>query len=202
MNERSAKTAARFMTAICYLLMLLFTAGLVLSFIGRQTFVLHTRTGTYDSAIYSEADHNWTSRGPTVSLKDQVRVLAYDNDDNVDLITQVGLSAMYAVNVIPLIVCFWFLSRVFDNINKGFIFTDKNAVYLLYYGLIQIAVAAVVPFIKMLIVFLANQFTRSQIHIQTGQNLISDLVPNIAFIVAAYIIHYGVHLQDEADHTL
>jgi len=202
MNERSAKTAARFMTAICYLLMLVFTAGLVLSLIGRQTFILHTSTGTYDSAIYSEADHNWTSRGPTVSMKDQVRVLAYDNDDNVDLITQVGLSAMYTVNVIPLIVCFWFLSRVFDNINKGFIFTDKNAVYLLYYGLIQIAVAAVVPFIKMLIVFLANQFTRSQIHIQTGQNLISDLVPNIAFIVAAYIIHYGVHLQDEADHTL
>ena len=28
------------------------------------------------------------------------------------------------------------------------------------------------------------------------------LIPSIAFIVAAYIIHYGVHLQDEVDHTL
>ena len=27
-------------------------------------------------------------------------------------------------------------------------------------------------------------------------------LPGIAFIVAAYIIHYGVHLQDEVDHTL
>ena len=27
-------------------------------------------------------------------------------------------------------------------------------------------------------------------------------IPSIAFIVAAYIIQYGVRLQDEADHTL
>ena len=200
-NEPFAKSAAHFMKYICYIMMLFFVAGLVLSFIGRQTFILHSSTGTYDSAIYSEENHNWTSRGPTVSMNDEVRVIAY-NGEKIDLITQIGLSAMYAVNVIPLIICFWFLSRVFNNVSKGRIFTDQNASYLLYYGLMQMAVAALVPFIKLFISYLANQFSSSEISIATGQNLLSNLIPNIAFIVAAYIIHYGVHLQDEADHTL
>jgi len=200
-NEPYAKSAAHFMKYICYIMMLFFVAGLVLSFIGRQTFILHSSTGTYDSAIYSEENHNWTSRGPTVSMNDEVRVIAYDGE-KIDLITQIGLSTMYAVNVIPLIICFWFLSRVFNNVSKGRIFTDQNASYLLYYGLMQMAVAALVPFIKLFISYLANQFSSSEISIATGQNLLNNLIPNIAFIVAAYIIHYGVHLQDEADHTL
>jgi len=200
-NEPFAKSAAHFMKYICYIMMLFFVAGLVLSFIGRQTFILHSSTGTYDSAIYSEENHNWTSRGPTVSMNDEVRVIVYDGE-KIDLITQIGLSTMYAVNVIPLIICFWFLSRVFNNVSKGRIFTDQNASYLLYYGLMQMAVAALVPFIKLFISYLANQFSSSEISIATGQNLLNNLIPNIAFIVAAYIIHYGVHLQDEADHTL
>jgi len=200
-NEPFAKSAAHFMKYICYIMMLFFVAGLVLSSIGRQTFILHSSTGTYDSAIYSEENHNWTSRGPTVSMNDEVRVIAY-NGEKIDLITQIGLSTMYAVNVIPLIICFWFLSRVFNNVSKGRIFTDQNASYLLYYGLLQMAVAALVPFIKLFISYLANQFSSSEISIATGQNLLNNLIPNIAFIVAAYIIHYGVHLQDEADHTL
>jgi len=116
-NEPFAKSAANFMKYICYFLMLFFVTGLVFSFIGRQTFVLHTSTGTYNSAIYSEENHNWTSRGPTVSMNDEVRVIAYDGE-KIDLITQIGLSTMYAVNVIPLIICFWFLSRVFNNVSK------------------------------------------------------------------------------------
>ena len=109
---------------------------------------------------------------------------------------------MYAINVIPVIIGFWFLSQVFRNVSKGRIFTEQNAHYLLYYGLIQIAVAVLVPFIKLFVAYLANLLAVSQIHIATGQDLPNQLFPNIAFIVAAYIIHYGVHLQDEADHTL
>jgi len=200
-NEAFAKSTAHFMKYICYIMMLFFVAGLILSFSGRQTFILHTSTGTYDSAIYSEENHDWTSRGPTVSMNEEVRVIAYDGE-KIDLITQIGLSAMYVTNIIPLIICFWFLSRVFNNVSKGRIFTDQNASYLLYYGLIQMAVAVLVPFIKIFISYLANQFTNSELSIATGQNLLNNLIPNIAFIVAAYIIHYGVHLQDEVDHTL
>ncbi|WP_310604152.1 DUF2975 domain-containing protein [Anaerosporobacter sp.] len=200
-NEPFARSAALFMKCICYLAMLFFVVGLILSFMGRQTFILRTSTGFYENAIYSEEDHNWTSRGPTISMKDEIRVFAYDGE-KIDLLTQIGLSTMYAVNMIPLILCFWFLSRVFNNISNGQIFTEQNASYLLYYGLLQMAVAVFVPFIKVFICYLTNQFTNSTISISTGQNLLNDLIPNIVFLVAAYIIHYGVHLQDEVDHTL
>jgi len=201
LNEPVARAVARFLTAICYLLIFIFAIGIVLSFIGRQTFVLHTSTGTYPNAIYSETNRDWNVRGLTVSLNDDIRVMAAGSDE-VDLITQIGLSAMYAVNSIPLVISFWLLSRVLSNISKGLIFTEKNATYLLYYGLIHIGVAVLVPFIKLFISFFANQFTSSSISIATGQNLFNYLIPSIAFIVAAYIIHYGVHLQDEVDHTL
>jgi hypothetical protein len=202
MNGSFVGLIAGILKYFCYIIMLLFTAGLVLSFIGRQTFILYTSERTYNSAIYSETNHNWTSRGLTVSLPDEIRVNAGTNGTEVDLITQVGLSSMYAINAIPLIVCFWFLSRVLNNVSKGRIFTEQNAVLLLYYGLIQIAVTLFIPLIKLFIVYLANQFTSSRIYMSTGQRIINDLIPSIAFIVAAYIIHYGVSLQDEVDHTL
>ncbi len=201
MDEQYAKSAARLMELICYFVIFFFIVGLMLSFMGRQTFILYTSDEIYNSAIYSEKSHEWTSRGPTISIKDEVRVRAY-NGDKVDLGTQIGLSTMYAINVVPLTMGFWFLSRVFKNVSRGQIFTDENAGYLLYYGLIQMAVAAFVPFIKLFIVFLTNHFTRSELSIATGQNLLNDLIPNIAFIVAAYIIHYGIYLQDEVEHTL
>ena len=42
----------------------------------------------------------------------------------------------------------------------------------------------------------------SQIMISTGSDMLNRLFPGIAFLVAAYIIHYGIRLQDEVDHTL
>ncbi|MCI8527310.1 MAG: DUF2975 domain-containing protein, partial [Oscillospiraceae bacterium] len=97
---------------------------------------------------------------------------------------------------------YWFLSRVFSNINKGEIFTEQNSSYLLYYGILQFSVAVFVPFIKLLICWLTNLVSNGQMSISTGQTMFNMLIPSIAFIVAAYIIHYGVHLQDEVDHTL
>ena len=202
-SEQWGKSAAGVLEYLCYFLLLIFAAGLVMSFMGRQTFILHTSSGTYYSAIYSEESHEWTSRGPTTSMNGEIRVFAWANGGEIDTITHVGLSAMYAFTMIPLMVCFWLLSRVFRNIGKGLIFTDKNAAYLLYYGLLQIAVAVFVPLIKMLICNIANRFAASQIQLSSaGQNAVTSVFINIAFIVAAYIIHYGVHLQDEADHTL
>ena len=72
----------------------------------------------------------------TVHMGDDIRVWTND-DDQIDLKIQIGLSLMYAVNSVPMIIAFWFLSRVFSNIRKGQIFTEQNASYLLYYGLLQ-----------------------------------------------------------------
>ena len=200
-NERFARPAAQLMKFACYFVICFYVLCTVLSFMGRQTFFLHTKTGTFERAIYAEENHNSHSRSMTVHTSDDIHVWTNDNDQ-IDPTIQIGLSFMYAINMVPMIFAYWFLSRVFSNINKGEIFTEQNSSYLLYYGLLQFSVAVFVPFIKLLICWLINLVSNGRMSISTGQTMFNMLIPSIAFIVAAYIIHYGVHLQDEVDHTL
>ena len=200
-NERFARPAAQLMKFACYFVICFYVLCTVLSFMGRQSFFLHTKTGTYERAIYAEENHAAHSRSMTVFTGDDIHVWTNDNDQ-IDLTIQIGLSLMYAVHIVPMIFAYWFLSRVFSNINKGQIFTEKNSSYLLYYGMLQFSVAVFVPFIKLLICWLTNLISNGRMSISTGQAMFNMLIPSIAFIVAAYIIHYGVHLQDEVDHTL
>ena len=200
-NERFARPAAQLVKFACYFVICFYVLCTVLSFMGRQSFFLHTKTGTYERAIYAEENHAAHSRSMTVFMGDDVHVWTNDNDQ-IDLTIQIGLSLMYAVHIVPMIFAYWFLSRVFSNINKGRIFTEKNSSYLLYYGMLQFSVAVFVPFIKLLICWLTNLISNGRMSISTGQAMFNMLIPSIAFIVAAYIIHYGVHLQDEVDHTL
>ena len=200
-NERFARPAAQLMKFACYFVICFYVLCTVLSFMGRQTFFLHTKTGTFERAIYAEENHNSHSRSMTVHTSDDIHVWTNDND-RIDPTIQIGLSFMYAINMVPMIFAYWFLSRVFSNINKGEIFTEQNSSYLLYYGLLQFSVAVFVPFIKLLICWLINLVSNGRVSISTGQTMFNMLIPSIAFIVAAYIIHYGVHLQDKVDHTL
>ena len=200
-NERFARPAAQLMKYACYFVICFYVLCTVLSFMGRQSFFLHTKTGTFERAIYAEENHAAHSRSMTVFTGDDIHVWTNDNDQ-IDLTIQIGLSLMYAVHIVPMIFAYWFLSRVFSNINKGQIFTEKNSSYLLYYGMLQFSVAVFVPFIKLLICWLTNLISNGRMSISTGQAMFNMLIPSIAFIVAAYIIHYGVHLQNEVDHTL
>ena len=200
-NERFARPAAGLIKFACYFAICFYALCTVLSFMGRQTFFLHTKTGNFERAIYAEENHNTHSRSMTVSMGDDIHVWT-NSSDQIDLTIQIGLSLMYAVNTIPMVLAFWFLSRVFSNIYRGGIFIEKNASCLLYYGLLQLFVAVVVPFIKLFLCWLTNFVSDGRMSVSTGQRMLNMLIPSIAFIVAAYIIHYGVHLQDEVDHTL
>ena len=200
-NERFARPAAGLIKFACYFAICFYALCTVLSFMGRQTFFLHTKTGNFERAIYAEENHNAHSRSMTVSMGDDIHVWT-NSSDQIDLTIQLGLSLMYAVNTIPIVLAFWFLSRVFSNIYRGEIFIEKNASCLLYYGLLQLFVAVVVPFIKLFLCWLTNFVSDGRMSVSTGQRMFNMLIPSIAFIVAAYIIHYGVHLQDEVDHTL
>ena len=200
-NERFARPAAQLMKFACYFVICFYVLCTVLSFMGRQSFFLHTKTVTYERAIYAEENHAAHSRSMTVFTGDDIHVWTNDNDQ-IDLTIQIGLSLMYAVHIVPMIFAYWFLSRVFSNIYRGEIFIEKNASCLLYYGLLQLFVAVVVPFIKLFLCWLTNLVSDGLMSISTGQRMFNMLIPSIAFIVAAYIIHYGVHLQDEVDHTL
>ncbi len=169
-NERFARPAAQLMKFACYFVICFYVLCTVLSFMGRQTFFLHTKTGTFERAIYAEENHNSHSRSMTVHTSDDIHVWTNDND-RIDPTIQIGLSFMYAINMVPMIFAYWFLSRVFSNINKGEIFTEQNSSYLLYYGLLQFSVAVFVPFIKLLICWLINLVSNGRVSISTGQNI-------------------------------
>ncbi|WP_294496456.1 DUF2975 domain-containing protein [uncultured Gemmiger sp.] len=200
LNEKYARTAAAVLRVFCWLAICFFVLVTVLACLGRQQFTLRTSTDVYEGAIYAESDHDWGSRGFTVTSSDNLRVTA-NSDDGVDLSTHIGLSLMFAVQALPGAAGYWFLSRVFTRIAQGKIFIEPNARCLLGYGLLQIYVAFCLPFVKLLICNLTNLVSDSQISmsIQIGPD---KLFPCIAFLVAAYIIHYGIALQDEVDHTL
>ncbi len=90
-----------------------------------QTFSLHTQTGSFDQAIYAEEDHNPHSRGMTVHTSDSIHVWS-DDGNQIDPRIQIGLSLMYAVTTVPIMLAYWFLSRLFANIHRGQIFTEQN----------------------------------------------------------------------------
>ena len=199
-NERFARSAAGFLKAACYFVIAFVVLCTVLGLMGRQTFTLHTNKHIVQ-AIAAEGGQDPLARNMTVHTGDDIHVWT-NGSGQIEPAIRIGLALMYAVHTVPVIFAFWFLSRVFSNIHGGRIFTEQNASFLLYYGLLQFFGAVFVPFIKLLICSLASLASDGRITISTGQNMLSALIPGIAFLVAAYIIHYGVHLQDEVDHTL
>ncbi len=200
-NQKFARSAAGFMNAVCWFLIAFLAFCTVLSFMGRQNFILHTDEGVFESAICAEEDHAPYARFMTVGTNDDIHVWA-DSKGRIGLSVQLSLALMYAIHTVPLMLAFWFLSRVFSNVREDRIFTEQNASYLLYYGLFQIFAAVCVPFLRLLICRLVSFIPGNHMEISTGQDMLNTLFPGIAFLVAAYIIHYGVNLQDEVDHTL
>lgn len=200
-RERLIKAACLLVQIACYAALAFYVFGFVLSVMGRQTFTFHASTGTYDRVIYAQENYEGDAEGMFITTQDGIHVMP-NHDGKIDLTTQIGLSLMYAVEMVPAAVAMWFLSRVCTNVYRGNIFVGKNAQYLSFYGAIQIFAAFVVPFLKLFFCFVVNQIADSQISISTGQNSLQTLVSGIAFMIAAYIIGYGVCLQDEVDHTL
>ena len=201
LNERFVRKAASFLQAACWLAICFFALVTVLACLGRQQFTLVTSTDVYEGAIYAERDQGWLSHSFTVTASDSIRVTA-DSDDGVDLATHIGLTLMFAAQALTGMAGYWLLSRVFANIAQGRIFVEQNARGLLGYGLLQIYAVFLLPFVKLLICNLANLVSDSQIAAWSVQIRPDKLFPSIAFLVAAYIIHYGITLQDEVDHTL
>ena len=201
LNEHVARGASYFLRIACFCVMAFFIICLVLSLLGRQSFRLHTGTDVYEEAIIAEKDHGLSFRNMTFSGTDDIYICA-NADGQIEFSTKAALFLTSAFNIIPMIIAYWLLSLVFTNVSRGKIFTAKNAAFLLNYGLLQIFAALFAPLINLLICRLANHFAESQIMISTGGDILNRLFPSIAFLVAAYIIHYGIELQDEVDHTL
>ncbi len=195
-SEKKAKSISKVVQVFCYVAIAFMLYTIVQCAMGRLTYDVHAPTANYENISYTGSDL-------TVSGPDQYYVRTQLEGGSIELSSYITLAAIYSSTIILSIVAFWFLSKVFANVAKGEIFVQKNAVYLMYYGVIQLISAIVLPFAKLLIINVVNMFLADtvSISISTGINT-SQLFQSFAFLVAAYIIHYGVHLQDEVDHTL
>ncbi len=202
LNQKAAQRASYFMAIICYIVIGLLALMIVLSLMGRLEYDLIYSDKNYPAAIYSEESHDFSTRSFTVSSNDNLRVRTQSDIGKIELASYISIVIIYTINIIPAIFAYLFLSKVFRNVAKGSIFVQQNANYLLYYGLIQVALATLLPFIKLLIVQVANTLVTDSISLSTGSDMLNQLIPSIGFLVAAYIINYGVNLQDEVDHTL
>ena len=191
LSDSCGRNAALAMQCVCYLIIIFMILCLVLSCMGRQTFVLHGDGEVQERAIYAEDDHGKHPRNLTVHSGDDIHV--WTNEENqIDILTQVGLSLMYAVHTIPAIAAYWLLSRVFSNVYKGRIFVERNAHDLLGFAVLQFVIALGVPVIKFFVRWIINLISRSPISISTGQDMLQTIFWGIGFLAAAYIIQKGI----------
>lgn len=202
-DKESLQNISRFLMTLCYLAIALFIGTLILSFMGRHSYHLQYGNSDYPNAIYAENNHDYSSRGLTVSVNDNnIRVYAHSDNGKIELITYIGIVITSALSIIPMIFAFWFLAKLFSNVSRGNIFIRDNANYLLYYGIIRILLGVVIPFIKYLVITITDTISADSISINTGSDTMNLLITGITFIVASYIINCGINLQDEVDHTL
>lgn len=200
-NEKYAMPFAGFMEWICRLIMLYMALCLVLSVMGRQTFTLLMNGKEYENAYCAQESPRSGSRMWTVHSDDDITVNA-GYGGSIGTGVSAALSLIFALELAPAIVSYWYLGRVFRNVSRGVIFTEKNAAGLLYYGLIQTFIALFVPFLKTTVQRVANRILDCSIYINPDVNIFDNFCFGVAFVVAAYIIHYGIALQDEVDHTI
>ncbi len=205
-KKQFVRKAADFVRGICYFMIGIYAFLVVLCALGRLEYGLQYDTGQYISGrIYAGEVHDYTMSNWTVrNVDDDLYVTVQSDTGNIKLSTYVAISGMYIIGFVVVITSLGFLSKVFNNVAKGEIFTEKNARYLLYYSVIQIALTVVYPVLKRLIVYFANVLGEGGDFIRITMNMpnFQNVVLSVAVFVAAYIIKYGVDLQDEADHTL
>ena len=204
-SERTAKGTARVLSFWCALVIVFYGMALVMSAMGRMTFTLHGPDGQMKHAIWAdmpyEAGTDFGSGSMRFTLTDEIHAWA-DDGGLLSTAQKIGLVLIMAAHIVPLMAAYAALAGVFGRVGNGEIFTDWNARGLMVYGVIRLVTAAIVPFVKLGICGVVTAMGAGELTISTGQNMLGELFPSIGFIVAAYIIHYGVHLQDEVDHTL
>ncbi len=204
-SERTARGASHILRVCCLLVIAFCALAIVMSAMGRLTFTLHGSGGTVRSAIWAnmpyEPDAEFGGGSMRLTMTDEIH--AWANDGGLLSMGQkIGLMLIAAAHIVPLMAAYAALAGVFGRVGNGEIFTDRNARGLMVYGVIRLVTAAIVPFVKLGICGVVTAMGAGELTISTGQNMLGELFPSIGFIVAAYIIHYGVHLQDEVDHTL
>ncbi len=135
-----------------------------------------------------------------ILLPDEIHLTAMNG---IAAITWIGISLMGMLRFLPYAFCYFMFILFFRNIAKKKIFITQNEDILLYCGVVLLLASMLVPVINgYAIPALINALTDNVIGV--GVNLLSDPRPTqgIVLLVAAYVLRYGINMQNEADKKL
>lgn len=202
-SEKNAHAIAVLLQYICYVWAFFAAAVMLLILLGRVQLNMTTPTGHYDNALLVEQDHSAASRSLYTPISNQpVFLIIHNADGAVSFATWLGIVLIGAVRVLPLGYCALRFSAFFKNIAANKVFITHNANILLGGGIVLLASALAAPVINgLLFPLLIRLLTSDQLIIPVSVNE-GPLFFGAALLIMAYVFHYGIYLQDEADHTL
>lgn len=202
-SEKRASMLAEILKGICILMTFLALLTTVMVLMGRMQIHLYTPETFYNDALLLEKNHEATSRFMFVNLSHlEVHLHTANSGGKIDIVTYLCTVLMGVATVVPMGYAFFKMSRFFGNIAKGSVFSASNASLLLNGGLVLLAGSLLAPLLSLLVLSpIANKLTSNVISISASFNL-TALFAGAILLVMAYVFHYGIYLQDEADHTL
>lgn len=203
MTAERANGLARVLQTVCMLMVVLAVLISVSVLFGRVKVTMSTPEGYYEHALLLEEDHNADFRFLYAGLSDlNIHLDTTATGGEIAIMTYFGIVIMSLSVIIPGAYTFFLMALFFGNIAKGKVFTIANA-SLLRKGGIILLIGTIIPpiFNAFVIPPLVNYFTANDIGTGTDMSF-TQLFAGAILLIMAYVFHYGIYLQDEADHTL
>jgi hypothetical protein len=199
MTEKRAHNIAVLLQAICVIMLLLAAFTVVLMVLGRIQVSLTTPEGHFERALLAEKDHSVRSRA---LYYNPVEDITLQTDSAISPLARIILPLMGLLRVFPFGFVFFQMSRFFANLAVGEVFVRPNAQLLLQSGAVMVIFSVITPILNAFVLpALLDVFTDNELWVAAQANFTSPFFGAV-LLVAAYVFHYGIYLQDEADHTI
>jgi len=199
------KVARRFASALqilCWLMMLLAGLSIVLALLGRVEVALNTPQGYYENALLAAEDPGASTRLFFIKLSGHDIRLTVTVDGGIGAAAWMGVALLCIIRLAPIGVCFFCMACFFGNVVEERVFVTSNAALLLRTGCVLLAASLIGPLLNAYMVpWLVSVFSANTLSVGVQLDL-SQMVFGAVLLVAAYIMYYGIELQDEVDHTL
>jgi hypothetical protein len=199
-SEKTAHSITGFFQGICFLIMVITVAEIIMLLLGRVQLTIITPDATYNSTLLFEKDHNTITLGLYTHIAN-ITDVSLETNGNIGFLTWLGIVLMGIGTTLPTRVCAFLWFRLFGNISKDKIFVAQNADILQTSGAILILFSIVSPILNR-IVFPAmiNNLTENRIYFAASFNYDYNATNKLLFgsvlLIMEYVFHYGASTYD------
>jgi hypothetical protein len=202
-TEKRAMKLANILQSICMVMVTLALILTILILLGRINVSVATPDGYFQNTLLVEKDHNTSSRFMFTNLSYlDIHLNTISSGGTVGIVTYVGVVIMNLLVVLPGAYVFFVMASFFRKIAQKEVFTSSNASLLSRGGIVLLSFAFLTPLFNAYIIpSLIHSLSSNVVSTSVSINFI-ELFAGAILLVMAYVFHYGIYLQDEADHTL